>query len=406
VALHRKGRKAGTKRSAVHKKSQRRVAIHDCKHFTGYKPCFPGTVCVDTCVDPDPIGQRILIINLDAMGNVLVTTTILPGLKRLYPRSRIYWITLPNAIRLLENNPFLDRVFAWGPESWLALQQQEFDLVLNVDKSVRSCAFLNSLRAREKRGFGLDRNGVVVPVNKEADYNYLLGLDDNLKFRVNDKTVSELIAGELALPYRREEYILLLSGEEEKFCEEYKSTVGLPPGSLGGRDLIVGFNTGCSELYPNKKMTIDQHVTLIERLSSMPGVRLVLLGGPEDTERNAEIKRRVGAKVVSTPTEEGVRRGLCYINLCDLVISGDSFGMHAAIGLKKHIIVWFGVSCPQEIELYGKGVKLVPTGLHCSPCWKTECPYDLECIAMIDLDRIIREVEEYRDRTGKKSLTV
>ena len=59
---------------------------------------------------------------------------------------------------------------------------------------------------------------------------------------------------------------------------------------------VVGFNTGCSYLYPNKKMTIDQHVTLIEKLSAMKGVSLVLLGGPEDTERNAEIVRRVGNK--------------------------------------------------------------------------------------------------------------
>jgi len=367
--------------------------IPDCKHFTGYKPCYPGTVCAEKCVDPDPIGRRILIINLDAMGNVLVTTTSLPVLKRLYPQSRIYWITLPNAYRLLDNNPFLDRVFIWEPESWLVLQQMEFDLVLNVDKSQRSCALSNSLRAREKRGFGLDGNGVIVPVNREAEGNYRLGLDDHLKFRVNTKSVPELIAEELALPYRKDEYTLVLSEEEERYCEEYRFRAGLPSVTTGGRDLVVGFNTGCSELYPNKKMTLDQHVTLIERLSALPGVRLLLLGGPEDTERNAEIVRRAGEKVMSTPTTEGVRRGLCYISLCDLVISGDSFGMHAAIGLKKHVIVWFGVSCPQEVELYGRGIKLVPTGLHCSPCWKRRCPYNLECITMIDLDAIVQEVE-------------
>jgi heptosyltransferase-2 len=386
-------RKPGSRSSAVRKKGHRaaRLVIPDCKRFSGYKPCFPETVCTEKCVDHDPIGRRILIINLDAMGNVLVTTTILPVLKRRYPQSRIYWITLPNAVRLLDNNPFLDSVFAWEPESWLVLQQMEFDLVLNADKSRRSCAFLNSLRAKEKRGFGLDGNGVIVPVNREAIGNYRLGLDDHLKFRVNTKSVPELLAEEFALPYGGNEYTLLFSQEEEAYCEEYRSSVGLPSVGTPGRDLVVGFNTGCSVLYPNKKMTIDQHVTLIERLFGRPGIRLLLLGGPEDTERNAEIVRRVGGKVFSTPTTEGVRRGLCYVSLCDLVISGDSFGMHAAIGLKKHVIVWFGVSCQQEIELYGRGLKLVPK-LHCSPCWKQQCPYGLECIAMIDLDTIVAEV--------------
>jgi len=104
--------------------------------------------------------------------------------------------------------------------------------------------------------------------------------------------------------------------------------------------------------------------------------------------RNAEIQRRVGNKAVNTPTTEGLRQGLVYIDVCDLVISGDSFGMHAAIALKKHIIVWFGVSCWTEIDLFERGEKLIPEGLDCSPCWKRECPYNLECIQMIDLGRI------------------
>jgi heptosyltransferase-2 len=161
---------------------------------------------------------------------------------------------------------------------------------------------------------------------------------------------------------------------------------------LPAQDCIVGFNTGCSELYPNKKMTIDQHVALINRLYAVPGVRLVLVGGPEDTNRNAEIVRQVGDMVHGTPTTEGVRRGVCYVNLCDLVITGDSFGMHIAIGLKKHVVAWFGVSCAPEIDLFERGIKLVPEGLECSPCWKRECPYNLECISMIDLERITVEV--------------
>jgi heptosyltransferase-2 len=63
--------------------------------------------------------------------------------------------------------------------------------------------------------------------------------------------------------------------------------------------------------------------------------------------------------------------------------------------LKKRVIVWFGVSCHVEVDLYGRGVKLVPTGLECSPCWKKTCPYNLECIQMIDLDAIVEHVRSY-----------
>ncbi len=369
------------------------VTIPACKHFNGYKPCFPGKNCLEECAANDPIGTRILIVNLDAMGNVLVTTSILPALKRAHPQSTISWITLKNAAPLLEGNPYLDRVYLWEPEQWMILRQMTFDLVLNVDKSRRSCAFVMGLHARERLGFGLDENGVIIPLNEEAYENYRIGLDDHFKFRVNQKTVPQLQCEQFRLEYRRDEYTLRLSDDELRFCDSYRRQH-----TLGAGELVVGFNTGCSELYPNKKMSVEQHVALISRLSAVSGLRLVLLGGPEDTVRNAEIKRAVGDRVLSTPTTDGVRKGICFINLCDLVISGDSFGMHAAIGLRKHVVVWFGVSCWTEIDLFDRGIKLIPEGLFCAPCWKRACPFGLECRAMIDLDAIEQHVLAYRER--------
>jgi ADP-heptose:LPS heptosyltransferase len=366
----------------------RRIAVPDCKRFTGYKPCFPDTQCYRACVDPVPVGTRILIVNLDAMGNVLVTTSILPAIKRKYPKSHITWITLPSTAPLLKHILLLDRVYVWEPESWMFLQHMSFDVAMNVDKSQRSGAFMMTLTAKEKLGFGIDKNGVIIPLNREAEENYVLGLDDHLKFRINQKTVAQLECEEFKLKFKRDEYTITLSPEEIGFCDRYKKSVGIDP-----EDVVVGLNTGCSELYPNKKMTIEQHVRLIDMLAGIPRVKVVLVGGPEDTQRNAEIVRRVGEKVISTPSTEGVRRGLCYVNISDIVISGDSFGMHMAIGLKKYVIVWFGVSCPQEVDLYDRGLKLIPYDLNCSPCWKRECPYNLECIQMINLEAMVKEVE-------------
>ncbi len=355
----------------------------DCRRFTGYKPCFPGKVCAPDCADFDPIGTKILIVNLDAMGNVLVTTSVLAAIKRKYPTSRIGWITLKNAAPLLLNNPFIDEIYQWEPESRLILQHMTFDVALNVDKSRRSGAFIASVEAKEKLGFGLHPNGCVVPLNKEAGENYALGLDDHIKFRVNKKTVQQIQCEQFRLEYRRDPYVLELTGEEKAFCAEYRKRAGIRES-----ETVVGFNTGCSELYPNKKLAIDQHVRLIRILSLVPNIRLVLVGGPEDTERNAEIARIAAGAVINTPTTEGLRRGLCYENICDAVITGDSFGMHAAIGLKKFVVAWFGVTCPDEIDLYDRGVKIVPAGLECSPCWKRECPHDLECVRAVDLEAI------------------
>jgi heptosyltransferase-2 len=404
----KKSKKEKKARMAESKKAKgpSRLAIPDCKHFTGYKPCFPGSECLDGCERPNPRGKRILIVNLEAMGNVLVTTSMLPELKRKYKESSISWLTLANAAPLLRHNPHLDEVLVWNQESLVRLQSRRFDLVLSIDKAQAPCALVMALAADEKRGYGLDGDGVIVPLNKEAEYNYILGLNDELKFHVNQKANTQLLTEAMGLKFRRDEYILNLSPEEEAFCADYRRAQIDGGGATGARNggshdgrggdgaLVVGFNTGCSNLYANKKMTLDQHEVLIRDLARDPGLKLVLVGGPEDTERNAELVRRVGPLVHSTPTTEGVRRGLCYINVCDVIISGDSFGLHASIGLKKQIICWFGLTCPQEIDLFERGVKLIPHGLACAPCWKRECPYNLECIQMIDLDAIAAEVRK------------
>lgn len=369
--------------------------IPSCKRFTGYKPCYPDHNCwIEGCKDNIAIGTKILIINFDAMGDVLMTTAQLPALKRKYPESTIHWITLSISAPLIKNNPLVDQVFAYNVESLSIISQIEYDLVLNVDKSQRSCALLNSISAKRKLGFGLNKDGKIIPMNEGAHYNYNLGMDDNLKFKVNKRTRQDYLAETFEVDYKRDDYIFNFTDEELKFIEQYKKENG-----IGEKNFVVGFNTGCSLLYPNKKMTIDQHIYLIEKLLSLKkGFKIVLLGGPEDTERNQEIYSRFQNKIINTPTNLGVRRGACFENLADVVVTGDSFGMHLAIALKKYVIAWFGVSCWTEIDLYDRGVKLYQENLFCSPCWKKECPYDLECIKMINLDRIVTEVVKYSER--------
>jgi ADP-heptose:LPS heptosyltransferase len=364
-----------------------------CKKFTGYKPCDPYYNCSeDGCESMVPIGTKILIINLDAMGDVLMTTAQLPAIKRKFPESTIWWVTLQNTSPLLHNNPYVDYIFPFNFESFLILSQMEFDYVMNVDKSQRSCSFTNSLKAKNKLGFGMNEDGKIVPLNEGAEYNYQLGMDDNLKFKVNKRTGQDYLAETFDLEYKRDEYVFSLSDTEMKFVDNYRKEIG-----IGGNDFVVGFNTGCSDLYPNKKMTIPQHIILIDRLLSYNKIKIILLGGPEDEKRNAEIYSYFKGKIINTPTNEGVRRGACYLNLADVVITGDSFGMHLAIALNKFVIAWFGVSCWSEIDLYDRGVKLYPENLFCSPCWKQQCPYSLECIKMIDLKRIENEVIKFQE---------
>jgi heptosyltransferase-2 len=373
------------------------MQIPNCKRFTGYKPCFPDHNCwEDGCKDCIPIGTKILIINLDAMGDILMTTAQLQGIKRKFPESTIWWVTLPITVPLLHNNPLVDKVLPYDFETISILSQMEFDYVMNVDKSLRSGALAQSVKAKDYLGFGINTNGKIIPLNKGAEYNYRLGMDDHFKFKVNQRTGQDYLAETFELDYKRDEYVFNFSKEENEFISSYKKEVGINDDAM-----VIGFNTGCSNLYPNKKMTVEQHVQLIKQLLSSNKYKIVLLGGPEDKERNSEIYSHFEGKIINTPTNHGVRRGACYMDIADVIISGDSFGMHLAIALKKFVVAWFGVSCWTEIDLYERGVKLFQPDLECSPCWKKQCPYDLECIKMIDFKKMENEIVKFFE-TRKK----
>jgi heptosyltransferase-2 len=370
------------------------LKIPKCKKYSGYKPCYSYKNCIENgCVENDDnhrMGKKILIISLDAMGNVLDNTPILPALKRKFPVSTIYWITLSNAVKILNNSRFIDKVFAWDDENRMILKNIEFDCVYNADKSLYACAFANEVKAKHKLGFLLNEDGKIIPANEEAMYSYKMGVNDKLKFRENKKSGVEIIHQVFDLEFKQDEYEFVFDDVEKEFIADYKKEI-----CYDDKLFYVGFNTGCSLLFLNKKMTVEQHVKIIKELIKTDNIKIVLLGGREDTERNAEIygafDKIEKKRIINTPTTEGLRKGACFMSLPDIVITGDSFGLHLAIALRKYIIAWFGLSCAAEIELYGRGEKLIPEGLDCSPCWKKECPYNLECIDKIDLNRM-REI--------------
>jgi ADP-heptose:LPS heptosyltransferase len=374
------------------------LKIPKCKNFSGYKPCISYKNCLENgCqneTDFTKLGTKILIIALDALGAVLDFTAVLPAMKRKFPVSTIYWLTMPSAEKILFNNHFIDKVFTWTDEQRMILRQLEFDYMFNADKSDYGCAFANEVKATNKLGFLLNEDKKIIPANASAMYNYRLGNDDQLKFRENERNGLDIIHETFDLEYKRDEYAYFFTDEEKDFIAGYKDEIGYDPTKT-----YVGFNTGCSDLFPNKKMTIEQHVNLINQLSKDERIRIVLLGGREDTERNQQILERLPveswSKIINTPTTMGLRRGFCYAEITDVVISGDSFGMHMAIALRKYVIAWFGLSCWAEIELYNRGEKLYQKDLECSPCWKKVCPYNLECIKMIDLDKIISITKNY-----------
>ena len=361
------------------------MPVINCRHFSGYKPCSLNTVCDSKCPHQSVPSFRLLIIHLGAIGAVVRSTALLAPILRKYPNAHITWVTQSPSHQLLIGHSQIDRVLTTRPEDVLTLSALEFDAAFCIDKSLAAVGILKQTKAKQVFGFTADsQTGAILPATEDSKYLWQLGLSNQEKFFVNKKPETQLVAEALGLEYRRDPYNVELSESEVLESLQRRKKWASP------QEIIVGFNTGCSDVIPYKKLTVDMHRDLIQKVRSL-GVKVVLLGGPEDRIRNQQIAH--GQHVVSSPTDRGLRDGLLSVSACDIVVTGDSLGMHMSVALGKWTVAWFGPTCEQEIDLYDKGVKVL-TQATCSPCWKRSCLKNPMCYDLVSSDEILDGVKK------------
>ncbi len=361
------------------------IARYECRFFLGYKPCIYKRPC-EGCPHFAPFGTRILIIKLAAMGDVLRTTPLLRGLRSSHRHCHITWLTEPESVPMLQGITEIDRLLSYSLEQILLLGNEAFDLLFCFDKEPKAAGLAMKIRAGRRAGFGLSEYGNVMPLNKESEYTFELGINDELKFRQNRKTYPELIHECAGLPYPTpQEYLITdLSGEmsqAEKFLQER----GVRP-----RDLKVGLNTGAGDIFATKKWTEEGYARLADRLVDELDAKVLLLGGPAEKERNQRIAGAARHPLIHTGTDNPVREFAGFVGGCDLVVTGDTLAMHIAIALKVPVLVILGSTCHQEIELYGRGSKIA-SDFDCSPCYQSTCSKETTCMDAIPADRVFSE---------------
>jgi len=368
------------------------IVQYDCRHFLGHKPCTFRREC-DGCPYYSPFGVRILIVKLAALGDVLRTTPLLRGLRLAHPRCHVTWLTEPGAASMLQGIPGIDRLVPYSAESALQLECETFDHLYCFDKEPRAAAAAMRIRATHKVGFGMTPYGNVMPLNPESEYTFELGINDPLKFRSNRKTYPELIFECAGIPYTEpQEYLLPdLSEEIASACETLVQR-GVRP-----EQLKIGLNTGAGRVFATKKWTEEGYVQLANRLSEELDAAVLLLGGPEEVERNARIEAATRHQVIPTGHDNPIRSFAGIVGNCDLLVTGDTLAMHIAIGLRVPVLAIIGSTCHQEIELYGRGDKIV-SDFECSPCYLSCCPKEITCMEAIQADQVYEKLVRILDR--------
>ncbi|MBU4502544.1 MAG: glycosyltransferase family 9 protein [Nanoarchaeota archaeon] len=369
----------------------------ECKYFKGHIPCtYHKTHKIEDCSKCKfykPIEKKILIIKVGALGDVIRTTTILPALRKKCPNHHIAWLIKEDSKEVLEGHQLLDEVLIYNTDTLARLQVEKYDLVINLDKDPPSTSIAMLVKSPKKLGFGSDENGKTIFFNEEAQYLYENGINDNLN-KKNQKSYQQMMFEAIALPYNGEEYSVVLNSVDANFVTEFMRKY-----DIKSTDTLIGINTGASPRWPLKKWHTEKFIELINKLSYELGAKVILLGGLLEVERNFDIYRQMMIKnayeiekevkipIIDATRYHSLSEFSYLVNLCDVVVTGDTAPMHIAISMKKPVAALFGPTSAREIELYGRGVKIVPD-MDCLGCYNTKCDKKPNCMDLIQVQEV------------------
>jgi heptosyltransferase-2 len=96
--------------------------------------------------------------------------------------------------------------------------------------------------------------------------------------------------------------------------------------------------------------------------------------------------------MVSAGNELDLRQFASVISKLDVLVSADTLAMHLAIALGIKTVALFGPTCAQEIDLYGRGIK-IESKADCSPCYRSRCDEKI-CMAGISPESVMTAVKQ------------
>ncbi|MEK8023103.1 MAG: glycosyltransferase family 9 protein [Candidatus Hydrogenedentota bacterium] len=308
-------------------------------------------VCWD-CDEFSPLRRRALIVKFGAPGDALRTTPVLSRL-RAEGYDDITWICDKASREVLSLARNIDRLVVFGPEAMALAMTEDFDTVFSLDKAPEALAIAMLARSDDKRGFARMKSGRLTVFDENSNYALRLGIDDDLKFRENRKTVPEIIFEMAGFDYAGEEYEL-----------EIPSLSSAPVNAPRGR--VIALNIGVGPRWPSKAWPDDCWIELAGLLRRTE-FRPVFVGGESERDLLENYAGRAGAQSLP-PASLGIFAETLATSAG--VVTCDSLAMHVALAVKTPTIGLFCSTTPAEIEWFGRG-EAIRSGK--GPCYQGAC---------------------------------
>ncbi len=128
-----------------------------------------------------------------------------------------------------------------------------------------------------------------------------------------------------------------------------------------------------------------------------------IMGSPKDSECAMTIQQQTHHRCVDLTGKTTLAEAIDLMSLAKLVVSNDSGLMHIASALQRPLVAVYGSTDPGFTPPLSDNVKIIRTGISCSPCFKRECPLQHhECMKALPVKQVL-EAGELLMRTTWKS---
>jgi ADP-heptose:LPS heptosyltransferase len=300
---------------------------------------------------PPSTPQRILVVKLSSLGDIVHVTPCLRGIRRSFPGAKIVMAVEGRYAAVVRHNPHLDDLIESPPANIGAVgfirgtlkalaryRGRPFDLAIDFQGTRRSAAWVYASRAAYKAGRGRVRpawDRAVLPDLSRHAIRVCAEIAGLVGIRVDDLTPE-----------------IFLSEHDETALSSLLREQGWPE---EGFLVINPFSRWASKAWP-----LDRQAELISRLGQRFAIPVVVSGGPGEEDQAAELVGLLPpGSVLSLAGKLTLGQALCLFRRARLMITGDTGPMHAAAALGTRVVALFGPTLPDRTGPWGDGHRVI-----------------------------------------------
>jgi heptosyltransferase II len=338
--------------------------------------------------------QRILIFNVNWLGDVLFSSAAIRNIRRNYPDSFIACVIPSRCYPILKDNPYLDEVIIFDEKDRHKgmleklnfvnqLKKKKFDTVFLLHRSFSRALIcrLAGIKYRighytKKRSFLLTKK--IFPPKKDSLHriDYYLDVLEKAGLRVEDRYLD-----------------FFVSAQDEELVERFFKTNLLKPG-----DFTVAINPGGNWI--PKRWPPDFWAQLADKLIRETAARVIITGSIADLPLAGRIREAMKESALIACGVFNVKQLGALAKKVDLFITADTGPLHIAnaVGARK-IIAIFGPTARNITGPYPEtNVIVLQKEVGCAiPCYQVNCP-DNRCMRAVTPDDVLAEVKKYLKR--------